>query len=89
MATQAAGGNGASTLSQDSADAPVALRVIDEALHVEAERSYLAVCALPAHVRCSLQLTAHLHPANPTALTERQIAQSHLLSRCTKRAVIL
>lgn len=30
--------------SSSSSDAPIALRVVDEALHVEAERSYLAVC---------------------------------------------
>jgi hypothetical protein len=42
ISTQAAGkvSNGSSSVSPE---APIALRVVDEPLHVEAERSYLAV----------------------------------------------
>ena len=40
---QAATGNGSSSLSPVAAQPPAALRIIDEELHVEAERSYLAV----------------------------------------------
>lgn len=43
VTAQAATGNGSNSLSPVAAQPPAALRIIDEELHVEAERSYLAV----------------------------------------------
>lgn len=42
--------------------APVALRVVDEALHVEAERSYLAVSVAPCDTCAASALWQNLSP---------------------------
>ena len=54
--------------------APVALRVIDEALHVEAERSYLAVSVAPLH-----EPSARVHISHSVCPGQQLKVLMHLL----------